>query len=50
MRAKKEVMPCKECGKEFKRAELSNKGLCYDCGKKRMLEIFEAWWARKLRR
>lgn len=38
---------CKQCGQLFFRWQLSNKGLCYECGKARMIECYDAMWKLK---
>lgn len=30
--------PCRVCGREFPKSELSHRGFCKECGIKRMLE------------
>ena len=35
---------CKVCGTVYPISSLSNKGQCYSCAKKRMLEMFDLMW------
>lgn len=35
---------CKDCGKNVGKANISNKGYCYDCAKKRMVDYFDRIW------
>jgi len=42
---KREKGHCKTCGKDVGEDNLSNKKLCYDCAKKRMVGFFDKLWA-----
>lgn len=44
---RKKAAPCKECHKVFEPSKLSHKGYCYECGKKRMLWMYDAMWGVK---
>lgn len=35
---------CKECGEFFHVNDLSSKGHCYECAKRRMIEAFDRMW------
>ena len=39
--------PCKVCSVVFPLEKLSNKGYCYECGKRRMLLAYDYNWACK---
>jgi hypothetical protein len=41
---KQDIAKCRSCGK-FKL--LSHSYLCYSCGKRRLLEVFQAGWKLK---
>ena len=44
--AKSKTDDCKDCGRHVGRKNLSNKGLCYECARKRMVKFFDDFWKK----